>query len=281
MKKRFPLINIILFLLTLFTTIAAGAFQKGVNPITEPARLVEGLPFSISLMCILLTHEFAHYFASRKHRIRATLPYFIPAPPPIIFGTFGAFIKMKSPILSRKALVDVGASGPVAGFFVALIATIVGLSLSEVVTVKDVPVALYLGDSILFRFLTYLIIGSVPEGKDIFLHPIAFAGWIGFFVTFLNLMPIGQLDGGHITYALIGKKHRNVSLFLIGLLIFFGAFYFHGWLVWALLMIILGVNHPPIFNADMPLDQRRRFLGSFCFLIFILTFIPVPFHIEL
>ena len=218
--KRIPYLHILLFILTFFSTLIAGAmFQKGIDIFKEPLRIYEGLPFSLSLMTILLGHELSHYFASKKHHTEATLPYFIPAPITLI-GTFGAFIKMKSPIQTRSALIDIGASGPIAGFILSVIASIIGLSYSTVVAATDTKGALGLGNSVLFSLLTHTIIGVTPDSQDILLHPIAFAGWIGLFVTALNLIPVGQLDGGHIVYAFIGERHRLVSKVIVGVLFF-------------------------------------------------------------
>ncbi len=291
-------LHVSLFVVTFFTTLAAGALQMGINIIEEPYRLIEGLPFSASLMAILLTHELSHYFASRRHHTSATLPYFIPAPS--IIGTFGAFIKMKSPIISRKALIDIGASGPIAGFAVALAVTIYGLYHSEFVSIYSGQIGIVLGDSILFSLLSRLILGAPPEGKDILLNPVAFAGWIGFFVTSMNLLPIGQLDGGHIAYALLGgKNHRRLSFTLTTLLAVAGlsAIYlsyglpssplisglknllWEGWAIWALLLYILGLNHPPVIYWEIPLERSRKYIGWIALAIFVLTFIPVPFRV--
>lgn len=269
-----------MFILTFCTILVAGAFHAGADFIKDPVSIFKGLPFAVALIGILLSHELAHYFASRIHGIRATLPLFIPAPPPIIFGTFGAFIKMKSPILSRKALIDIGASGPIAGFIISSIATVTGLNFSEVVPVKGVDGGLYLGSSLLFSFLSNAIHGPIPEGHDVFLHPVAFAGWIGFFITSLNLIPIGQLDGGHIAFALLRRKHRAFSLILLVGLILMGTLYWPGWLMWALLLVILGIQHPPIIHEEVRLDGKRIFLGITCFLIFVITFTPLPISIT-
>ncbi len=277
--KRIPYLHILLFILTFFSTLIAGAmFQKGIDIFKEPLRIYEGLPFSISLMTILLGHELSHYFASKKHHTEATLPYFIPAPITLI-GTFGAFIKMKSPIQTRSALIDIGASGPIAGFILSVIASIIGLSYSTVVAATDTKGALGLGNSVLFSLLTHTIIGVTPDSQDILLHPIAFAGWIGLFVTALNLIPVGQLDGGHIVYAFIGERHRLVSKVIVGVLFFFGIFFWEGWLIWGGLMIVFGLRHPPVIYWETPLDKKRRFIGLLAFIIFIITFIPAPFRI--
>jgi membrane-associated protease RseP (regulator of RpoE activity) len=243
--------------------------------------IVGGFLFALTLMTILLSHEFSHYFASKKHNTKATLPYFIPAPPQIsIIGTFGAFIKMKSPIVTRKALIDIGASGPVVGFIVSVVATIIGLNLSKVVQITQTKGVLpfSFGDSILFSFLCRTMFGVIPPGHDILLHPIAFAGWVGLFVTSLNLIPVGQLDGGHIAYALLGEKHAYLSKLLIVVMVPLGLLLWPGWAVWAVLLLILGLRHPPVLYWETPLDTRRRFIGWLALVIFVLTFIPVPFN---
>lgn len=277
--RKIPYLHIVLFIMTFFTTLAAGALQKGINIITEPARIIEGLPFSGTLMTILLCHELSHYMASKRHHTKATLPYFIPAPS--FIGTFGAFIKMKSPIITRKALIDIGASGPIAGFIVSVIASIIGLNMSQVVVLPHGEGVLTLGDSLLFSFLSKVVIGSVTDGQDILLHPVAFAGWIGLFVTSLNLIPIGQLDGGHIAFAIMGEKHQHISVALIFFLLIFGIFFWEGWLIWALLMLIIGIKHPPVLYWEIPMDMRRKLVGIIALFIFIITFIPSPFKFSL
>src|SRR5512135_2083483 len=253
--RKFPYLHVLLFLLTFLSTLAVGALNVGADIIKEPFKIYKGLPFSATLLCILLAHEFSHYLASKKHGVQATLPYFLPAP--TLFGTLGAFIKMKSPINTRNSLMDIGASGPIAGFIVALIATIIGLFLSKIVPVAKVEGMITLGDSLLFKGLTRLIVGGVPEGHDVILHPVAFAGWIGFFVTALNLIPIGQLDGGHIMYALMGERHAKLSKALVVVMVGLGVLVWEGWLVWGALLIILGFRHPPIIYSEIPLDDRR------------------------
>ena len=275
--RKFPYLHVLLFLLTFLSTLAVGALNVGADIIKEPFKIYKGLPFSATLLCILLAHEFSHYLASKKHGVQATLPYFLPAP--TLFGTLGAFIKMKSPINTRNALMDIGASGPIAGFIVALIATIIGLFLSQVVPVNKVEGMITLGDSLLFKALARLIVGSVPEGHDVVLHPVAFAGWIGFFVTALNLIPIGQLDGGHIMYALMGERHAKLSKALVVVMVGLGLLVWEGWLVWGALLIILGFRHPPIIYSEIPLDDGRKRIGWFAVVIFVLTFIPVPITI--
>jgi membrane-associated protease RseP (regulator of RpoE activity) len=275
--KKIPFLHLVLFILTFGTTLVVGALYAGANIFDEPMLIYKGLPFSSALLLILLTHEFSHYIASKKHKVKATLPYFIPAP--TLFGTFGAVIKMKSPITTKNALMDIGASGPIAGFVVSLIAAVIGLRYSEVVQMTMSEGSMIFGDSLMFIGLTKLIIGTVPENYDVLLHPIGIAGWIGFFVTALNLLPIGQLDGGHIAYALLGKRHTSLSVVLIGFMTIFGLVHFTGWLFLAFLMLILGFRHPPIIYSEIPLDRKRKIIGWVALVIFIVTFTPVPIKI--
>lgn len=268
------LLPLLLFIVTILSTLLAGAIQQGADPIQNPFNLLKGIPFSFTLLLILGTHELSHYFASKRHGIKATLPYFIPAPS--LVGTFGAFIRMKSPILNKRALIDIGISGPIGGFIVSLIAVIVGLNLSTIVQ-KGVYEGLKLGSPLIFEFISRIIVGLPQEGYDILLHPIAFAGWIGLFVTSLNLIPIGQLDGGHIAYAIIGERQRLISIIIIPILLALGLYGWPGWYVWALLTSILGVRHPPILDPEIPLDKREVFLGLTALIIFAITFIPIPF----
>ncbi|HEX8948700.1 MAG TPA: site-2 protease family protein [Dissulfurispiraceae bacterium] len=283
-ERKIPYLHILLFAATFLSTLAAGALQQGIDVFKSPAGLIEGLPFAGTLMTILLCHELSHYIASKKHHTKATLPYFIPAPS--LIGTFGAFIKMKSPIITRRALVDIGASGPIAGFIVSVAASIIGLSMSRIIPMPNAGETLSLGDSLLFSFLSRTVLGVTPAHYDVLLHPVAFAGWIGLFVTSLNLIPIGQLDGGHIAYAILGERHRYLSMTLVSVLAVLGISSFmgdsgwEGWLVWAVLMLILGIKHPPVLTWEMPLDPKRRFIGVLSLVIFIITFIPAPFRIT-
>jgi membrane-associated protease RseP (regulator of RpoE activity) len=275
--KKIPFLHIILFVLTLLSTVLVGAMQTGADVLTNPVELYRGLPFAVSLMIILLTHEFSHYFASKWHGVKATLPYFIPAP--TIIGTFGAFIKMKSPIVTRRALIDIGASGPIAGFIVSVAAAIIGLHSSEIVPLSQAKGALSLGDSILFTLLAKAVVGVAPADAEILLNPVAFAGWIGLFVTSINLIPVGQLDGGHIAYAFLGERHARLSFILVLLMSVLGLFLWEGWILWAVLLLVLGLRHPPVVYWEETLDKKRRVTGWIALLILILTFIPDPFKI--
>jgi len=269
-----PLINLFLFIATIITTTMAGAIMEGGENPFSLNGIISGLPFSVTLLSILLFHEFGHYFASRRNNVKATLPYFIPAPS--FIGTFGAFIKMKSPIINKKSLMEIGASGPIAGFIVAVPALIYGLMTSEVL--EAVPGSgIRLGDSLLMMLLTDLIHPAVPEGYDIYLNSIAFAGWIGLLVTALNLMPIGQLDGGHIAYSLFGKKSELIAKWAFAPMIPLGYFSYN-WILWAILIFLfVRLKHPPVVDEDAPLKPFHRMLGYISIGIFIITFIPVPF----
>jgi membrane-associated protease RseP (regulator of RpoE activity) len=275
--KKIPFLHIILFVLTLLSTVLVGAMQTGADVLKNPVELYRGLPFAVSLMIILLTHEFSHYFASKWHGVKATLPYFIPAP--TIIGTFGAFIKMKSPIVTRRALIDIGASGPIAGFIVSVAAAIIGLHSSEIVPLSQAKGALSLGDSILFTLLAKAVVGVAPADAEILLNPVAFAGWIGLFVTSINLIPVGQLDGGHIAFAFLGERHARLSFILVLLMSVLGLFLWEGWILWAVLLLVLGLRHPPVVYWEETLDKKRRVTGWIALLILILTFIPDPFKI--
>ena len=276
-----PRIHLVLFFLTVFTTLLAGALMEGAKILENPLELLKGIPFSFTLMFILGTHEFGHYYYAQKHKVDATLPYFIPAPPFLfLIGTFGAFIKIKSPIYRKDALLQIGAAGPIAGFVIAVPALIIGLLLSDVVEKSNIQGALILGDSILMKILTWTTHPKLMDTQDIMLHPIAFAGWIGLLVTMLNLLPIGQLDGGHVAYAMLGKKQRLIGqiafIFLIPL-----SFLSINWLIWGLLLLILmrSVKHPPIQDIHIPLSDTDKRIGYICLLIFIVCFIPAPFKI--
>ena len=275
-KRRGPWLHLILFAATLVTTSLAGAFQQDVNPFSDPKTILQGLPFAVTLMSILLFHEMGHYLLARRHGVPATLPYFIPGPP-IFVGTFGAFIRLKSSPANRRALFDVGAAGPWAGALLAIPAVIIGLSLSEVRPLNPFTEGgIVLGDSVLFSALTRLILQVSADNVTIILHPIALAGWFGLFVTFLNLLPVGQLDGGHVAYSLFGRSHRWISrLSLIGILLL-GFQGWEGWFFWIVLLFLLGIDHPPTMDLASPLDPRRRLYAWGTIGLFVLTFMPVP-----
>ena len=273
--------NIILLLATIFTTTVIGSLMSDVNPFTSIHGLTKGLSFSIPLLSILGIHEFGHYFAAKYWGVSVTLPYFIPAPfPPI--GTFGAVIKMKSSIPNRKALVDIGAAGPIAGFIVAIAVSIIGLSMSEIIPSRPAESFFYLplGDSIIFRFLADIVLGKVPENSDVFLHPIAFAGWLGLFVTALNLIPFGQLDGGHILFALSPRFHELLRRIRIPILLLMGLTFWTGWYVWALILFFIGSPHPYPDYMDYKLGTSRKIIAFIAIIIFFLCIIPTPVKVQ-
>lgn len=276
-------VPVALFFLTVFTTLWAGAYQTNTNPfkgalaflMDDPAVLWKGIPFAATLLGILVTHELGHYVLSRIHGVPTTLPLFIPGPPHFI-GTFGAIIRMRSPILNRKALFDVGVAGPIAGFVVAVAALVVGLRMSRVVE-ADAAFGMRLGEPLLLQLISWLVIGPVPDGYDVVLHPVAFAAWFGLFVTSLNLIPIGQLDGGHVAYALWGRRQRTMALAVVPILIVLGLAGWPGWILWASMASLLGLGHPPVCDPEAVLGRTRVCIGWFALAIFVLTFSPVPF----
>jgi len=245
-----------------------------VNPLKNPAEILKGIPFSFTLMGILLAHELGHYLIARKHGLDVTLPYFIPAPS--IIGTFGAFIKMRSPVRDRRMLLDVGAAGPLVGVAVSIPFLILGFRLSEVKLIEG-QVGMSLGSSLLLSLLSWLVVGPIPNGYDIVIHPVGFAGWIGLLVTSLNLLPIGQLDGGHVAYALLGERQNKISRYVFLAILALGIFGWQGWLLWSLLLFIMGFRHPPPLDWRVPLDRKRKIIGWLTVAVFVLTFIPVPF----
>jgi membrane-associated protease RseP (regulator of RpoE activity) len=277
---------VLLFLLTVFTTLWAGAYQAYSGPVrgplnfllASPEALWRGIPFAGSLLFILTTHELGHYLLSKIHRVPASLPLFIPGPPHFI-GTFGAIIRMRGPILSRRALFDIGVAGPLAGFVVAVIVLIVGLSLSTVVD-RTATYGLHLGEPLLLQFMSWVVIGPLPPEADVVLHPIGFAAWFGLFVTSLNLLPIGQLDGGHVAYALWGPRQRTMALAFLPILLILGFIGWTGWFLWAFMAGLWGVGHPPVMDPHVPLGRNRTIVGWIAFAVFVVTFAPVPFSFH-
>jgi membrane-associated protease RseP (regulator of RpoE activity) len=278
-------LNLLLFGLTLLSTLAAGSIVAGsfpfltFNPLLQPMRLLDGVPFAFTLLAILGTHEFGHYFTARYHGASVSLPFFIPAPPPIfLFGTLGAVIRMRSPARDRNSLFDIAVAGPLAGLVVALPLLLLGLSWSRVGMVLPEHAGLTFGDSVLMRFLTWLVFGPIPPGMDVFVHPVALAGWVGLFVTALNLFPVGQLDGGRIAYALFGPFHRQISIAtFVGLMALGAVFRSGNWIVFGtLILLLMGFHHAPPLDDLTPLTRRRYALGVFCLILLVLLIPPVP-----
>ncbi len=276
---------ILLFGLTVFTTLWAGALHVNTKPTTGawdfltryPDSLLNGLPFSATLLGILVIHEFGHYVLARIHKVPASFPLFIPGPPQFI-GTFGAVIRMRSPIMKRQALFDIGVAGPITGFLAAVVAVIVGLSFSYVVP-KEHVFGLQLGEPLLLQGLAWLMFGPIPPTHDLVLHPIAFAAWFGFFVTAINLLPLGQLDGGHVAFAVFGMKQRQLAYVTVPILLYLGLTGWPGWIVWVGMAGIVGLAHPPVTDPDVGLGKGRQWVAWGALVIFILTFAPIPFSI--
>lgn len=286
---RLPVTHILFFLATLATTTFYGALHHNVNLFEEPWKFYHGFPFSLTLLAILGTHEFGHYWMARYHGVPVTLPYFIPAPS--LIGTFGAFIRIKDTVPNRGALFDIGVAGPIAGFVVAVPAIVVGISLSDVRPATDLS-GIGLGSSLLFNGLVQVLLGVTPQAYDIILHPIAFAGWIGFLVTAFNLIPAGQLDGGHIVYSLCGRWHRLVTLLCVLALLPMG-WYWPGWWLWAFVIFWFSgphvawrqgwhfaFVHPPLRDEVVPLSRTQKWVAAAALLIFVMTFSPIPFTIA-
>jgi membrane-associated protease RseP (regulator of RpoE activity) len=256
-----PRKHLYLFLLTVLSTLWVG-----------------GPLFSATLMTILLAHELGHYLMSRRHGIPASLPYFIPMPLSY-FGTLGAIIKMRGRMTDRRALLDIAAAGPLAGFLFTVPAILIGLRWSEVVPVPEPSLlSVRLGAPLLFQALSRLVLGNIPEGHELFLHPVAFAGWIGLYIMALNLLPIGQLDGGHVLYALFGPRSRTISRIILLLFGLFAGLFFWPWLILVGLIILFRVHkHPPPVEDTRSIGPGRILIGVLVLILFLISFTPVPF----
>lgn len=295
-RRRYWLHALLLFL-TLITMLMVGArFQYNFDhnlplvsqeavwlPVTwiwqNPWQLVHGIPFATALIVILLAHEMGHYLYCERYGIYATLPYFIPAP--TLIGTFGAFIRIKSPIRTRKALFDVGIAGPIAGFVVGVPVLFVSLALSHVSAAQagsdmqlGYPGIFFLAQHVIGRLWPHLPLAHA-QFEDINLHPVALAAWVGMFATALNLIPGGQLDGGHILFAVWPRAHRWLTRALIGAFVPMGIWWWQGWFVWAALLLATGLRHPPVWDFG-DIGTRRRLLSLFALAMFLLTVTPAP-----
>ena len=290
-RRRRSRWHLTLFLLTVATTIVAGAehfasfsidFGSRDLDASGPFFLLNGLWYSGSILAILGAHEFGHYFACRIYGVDASLPYFLPAPLPLT-GTLGAFIRIRQPIAGKRELFDIGIAGPIAGFIVAVPVLLVGLSLSRVSQLPaDTTGFFELGEPLLFRAVAWLMWGTPPEGYSVNLHPMAFAAWFGLLATALNLFPIGQLDGGHISYAVFGRKSTLVTLATVASLVGL-TFVSSSWVVWTVLtvgmLIAFGPRHPRTIDEDIPLDRARLRLAAVALVMFILCFTPAPIEV--
>ena len=287
-------VNLVLLIATIITTTLTGALLVGSDPFSTLEGLLSGIPYALAIMCILGAHEMGHYLYAKKYRIYATLPYFIPFFIPLFFniGTLGAFIKLRSPIPDKKALFDVGIAGPIAGLVASLFFLFLGFSLlPDIEGVKAYVTqmhewsetgagALTLGNPILFDLIRTMMGGEHLPMYEAYHFPFIFAGWIGLFVTALNLMPIGQLDGGHISYALLGDKAKFVAIGAFVALALLN-FYSLNWIVWTILiLLVIRLKHPPTLNDNIELDSNRRTLAWTSYLIFITCFSPMPLYLS-
>jgi len=298
-KQRYWL-HIVLLLATIFTTLVVGARMEAnfehnqpafslnddevpLFPLrwmwADPSRILLGVPFASTLMLILLAHEMGHYLCCRYYGVNATLPFFIPAP--TLIGTLGAFIRIRSPIRSRAALFDIGIAGPIAGFVVAVTVLMFALPLSKVMSPGMAGSDIQLGYPLIFRLAWYVLpLGQLKASTSalhsIYFHPTAIAAWVGMFATALNLLPGGQLDGGHIVFSLAPRAHKTVSRLTILALIPMALYFWAGWLIWAILLRISGMRHPMV--AEWPgVTGVRRWVAGFGLVMLILTLAPAPF----
>jgi len=284
-------LNILLFIITAVSTFFVGITWSLSYKYAESLSNPEQIPLSLEilrdpqilrlsfvymvvLIGILLAHEMGHYLTCRYYKINATLPFFIPAP--TLIGTMGAFIKIRSPIQKKHQLFDIGVAGPLAGFVLAVPAVIYGLSVSKVVPSLPQEGALLFGEPLLMKIMGGFLFKGAASGYDVVVHPVAFAGWVGLLVTALNLFPIGQLDGGHVFYSLIGPRVRKYAKFILAAFIIMGVFLWVGWFVWALLISFLGLRHPPVMDEERPLSRGRKIVTVAVLVIFVLSFVPAP-----
>ena len=295
-KPGKPWLNIVLFLVTLFSVLYIGALNEldpgmvenlaGLELLILPlTHLHLGFPFAGTLMSILLAHELSHYFVARRYGSPVSLPYFIPLPLSLM-GTMGAVIVQRAPMRNRKALFDIGVAGPLGGLVVAVPLLILGLALSKVEPPPpSVDVVLQEGNSLFYLALKYLMFGKIlpSNGEDVWLHPVAFAAWAGLLVTMINLIPVGQLDGGHISYALLGRRTRSLGYVIITAMVAWGGWLLMNgneaggfWLTWGFLNLTINTRHPPPLNDATKLNGRRIAFGLLMLAIFILTFMPAP-----
>ena len=249
------------------------------NILSQPSFYLNGLWYSLTVLGILGCHEMGHYIACLRYGVDASRPYFLPAPLPLT-GTLGAFIRIRSRIPSKVALFDIGIAGPLAGFVIAVPALFIGLMLSRIDQLpQDQSGLLELGEPLLFKFAAWLVWGPVPAGHSINMHPMAFAAWFGLIATALNLFPISQLDGGHIAYAVLGRRSTFVTIVMLGVAVGL-AYTSTSWIVWTLLLVAmivaLGPHHPPTLYDEEPLDKQRVLLAVVAMIILILCFTPVP-----
>src|SRR5665213_1466412 len=289
-QRRSLAIAILLFVLTMISTLAVGAqyassyasrqspdfdefFSTYASLVAHPQLLLAGIPFAFTLIGILLAHELGHFFACRYYGISSSYPYFLPAP--TLIGTLGAFIRIRSPIYNRKALFDMALAGPVVGFLFAVPALAIAIVYSKVVPFSDAHSLVVFGHPLIQRFLVAVLRPGVSPG-DLLLHPVGRAAWVGLFATSLNLLPAGQLDGGHILYSVASKYHKKITLAVALLLVPLGIYFWQGWIMWAVLLLAIGFRHPPLMNRWEQLDRPRLLWAVVAIAIFVLSFMPMP-----
>jgi membrane-associated protease RseP (regulator of RpoE activity) len=281
-------LHALLFVLTIATTTLVGSDHYAaflLDFTTRPLRMpfsalfVRGLWYSVTIIAILGCHELGHYVACRYYDVDASLPYFLPVPISIT-GTLGAFIRIREPIPQKRMLFDIGVAGPLAGFAVAVPALFIGVAMSHVVRVPPDFNGFELGEPLLFKIAEWLLWGSIADPYSLNLHPVAFAAWFGLLATALNLFPIGQLDGGHICYAVLGPRSTYVTVLSIGIAITLAAYFSSSWIVWTGLMVVMlllfGPRHPRVADEHVPLDRSRMILAFVALVIFVLCFTPAP-----
>ena len=297
-KKNGWFLNLLLLFLTIGSTSVTGALLQGKDPFLSIENLSSGYAYSFALLSILLVHEMGHYLAARIYKVRVTLPYFIPLLLPAFHpGTMGAFIKMRSAIPGKKALFDIGVAGPLAGFVISLVFLITGFQrLPDTIGVQNIinsihPVSsgdsinLYLGHTFMYDGLAKLFNATHLSMNEMYHFPFIFAGWFGLFVTALNLMPIGQLDGGHLTYAMFGDKARKIALIVFAMLIVLNFYLISNynsyiWVLWSILILVfIRFRHPPTLKDQEKLGAVRIVIGWLSYIIFILCFSPIPFQL--
>jgi membrane-associated protease RseP (regulator of RpoE activity) len=239
--------------------------------------LVGGWAYSATILAILGCHEMGHYLACRYYDVDASLPFFLPIPITLT-GTLGAFIRIREPIPYKRWLFDIGIAGPIAGFLVAVPALFIGISMSHVAPLRAED-GLFLGEPLLLQFASWVFWGSTPDTQTLVLHPVAFAAWFGLLATALNLFPVGQLDGGHISYAVLGRRSTYVTVAMIGVAMVL-SYRSASWIVWTIMLtgmlFAFGVRHPPVLDEDVPLDPARKVLAVVAAVIFALCFTPAP-----
>jgi membrane-associated protease RseP (regulator of RpoE activity) len=280
-------LHVLLFVVTIATTTFVGAdhYASFLSDFTNlhlrlsiTGLLLRGFWYSGTILAILGCHEMGHYVACRYYDVDASLPFFIPAPLPLT-GTLGAFIRIRELIPTKRMLFDIGIAGPIAGFAVAVPALFIGLAMSHVVRVPPDFTGVELGEPLLFKLASTLLWGTPPDGYSLNLHPMAFAAWFGLLATALNLFPIGQLDGGHISYAVLGRRSSQVTLATVGVVIAL-SYFAMSWRVWTALMIVMlftfGRHHPRTIDEDVPLDRARMILAVVALVMFIVCFTPAP-----